>query len=200
VSSSAKTTWLARKLREKLGANTLAWSVLDRHLPASRTAAKAGSGRIVKPSWRPKPAPGKFSGSLGRQAGSGGRNRPILAAKAGSGRIVKPSWRPKPAPGKFSGSLGRQAGSGGRNRPILAAKAGSGEFFSPSWPRKRRVDFVRRNFGGEEWIVDLAMDSFGRQSSAKNSPGARILCQFGAEISPGALFAANPSGGDPIFA
>jgi hypothetical protein len=143
VSSSAKTTWLARKLREKLGANTLAWSVLDRHLPASRTAAKAGSGRIVKP-----------------------------------------SWRPKPAPGKFSGSLGRQAGSGGRNRPILAAKAGSGEFFSPSWPRKRRVDFVRRNFGGEEWIVDLAMDSFGRQSSAKNSPGPGFSANLAPKFPP----------------
>jgi len=85
-------------------------------------------------------------------------------------QIFKPSWRPRPAAGEFSGSIGRQSCSWGRNRPRLAAKAVSGEFFLPSWPRKRRVDSAKRNFDGEEWIADLAMDSFGRQSSAKISP------------------------------
>ena len=33
----------ARKLREKLGTNTLAWSLLDQHLPAGRTAAELKS-------------------------------------------------------------------------------------------------------------------------------------------------------------
>jgi hypothetical protein len=68
----------------------------------------------------------------------------------------------------------------------LASKTASRFRQAKFW--RRRMDSRPRH--GQLWPPKLR----------EKFPRARILCQFGAEISPGALFAANPSGGDPIFA
>jgi hypothetical protein len=114
VSSSAKTTWLARKLREKLGANTLAWSVLDRHLPASRTAA-------ARP---PKPARGELSSLLGGQSRLRANFRALLAAKPVPGDEIARFWPPKLARGNFSRRLGLENGESISSGEILAEKNG----------------------------------------------------------------------------
>jgi hypothetical protein len=71
-----------------------------------------------------------------------------LAAKAGCGQIFGLSWPPILFLGTKSPAFGRQSCLGGIFLAVLASKTAS--------------RFRQTKFDGEEWIADLAMDSFGR--------------------------------------